>query len=207
MRARALMAVGLLVLTGCATMNEDECRTADWKLVGFEDGTAGKPQSTIGVYRKDCAKAGVAPNLDRYQQGYAQGVSQYCVKGNGYRVGVRGGAYYNVCPKELEPAFLTAYRHGQDLYAVRRDIRNMQKTIQQDQSNLEACQQDLTNLKNVIISSQSTADERLKALTDMKGLQQQRDDYVAQVEHDQRQLDLMRRDADSLQLQHQRMGY
>ncbi len=205
------MRILILVLTGmlasCASMNEQECMRADWKLIGFEDGSKGKAQSTIGNYRKDCAKVNVVPDLARYQQGHAEGARQYCVKANGYSAGVSGGAYYGICPKNQEPVFLAAYRDGQQLYFLQRDARNMQSAVDRDQKDLEACQEKIKVREQDIISSHSTSTERREALDDLADLRKQLVDYQSQLERDQRQLHHLQRDANSLQLEHQRMGY
>jgi len=207
MLARVLLAVGLIMLTGCSTMNEEECLAADWKLVGFEDGSRGKTQSSIGEYRKDCAKVNVVPNLVAYQQGHLEGVRQYCIQGNGYRIGVNGGSYNNVCPPDLEPAFLAAFRHGHELYTIRRQIRNLQKSIQQSQSNLDTCQNEISATEKVIISSQSTTEQRIQALSDLKDLQRAREDYGVQLDDQQHHLEHLQDEASNLQLRHQRLGF
>jgi hypothetical protein len=38
-----LLALDTLLLAACSTtMNKDECRTVDWRTVGYEDGVAGR---------------------------------------------------------------------------------------------------------------------------------------------------------------------
>ena len=50
--AAAALAGWLLFTTGCATMGKDECLSADWRTIGFEDGAGGYPASRIGQYRQ-----------------------------------------------------------------------------------------------------------------------------------------------------------
>ena len=52
----------------CATLNKDECLTADWYQIGYEDGAKGYPLSRIGKHRKACAKHGVTPDMPPYEQ-------------------------------------------------------------------------------------------------------------------------------------------
>jgi hypothetical protein len=47
------------IIQGCATLSESECEAADWRIIGLEDGAAGKPISQIGKHRKACAEYGV----------------------------------------------------------------------------------------------------------------------------------------------------
>jgi uncharacterized protein DUF2799 len=58
--------IGLMVFSGCATMKKEECLTADWYNIGFEDGTRGYKVSRITNHRKACSKYEIAPNLDFY---------------------------------------------------------------------------------------------------------------------------------------------
>ena len=39
-----------LALSGCATMNEQQCLVSDWRSVGFEDGARGRPVETIDMF-------------------------------------------------------------------------------------------------------------------------------------------------------------
>ena len=57
---RAVWLAGLLLLGGCATgrMTEAECHVADWRAVGFEDGSQGLGADHIGVHRRSCAEHG-----------------------------------------------------------------------------------------------------------------------------------------------------
>jgi len=204
---RILLLLGLALLASCATMNEQECLKADWRLIGFEDGSQGKPQSAIGSYRKACAKASVVPELSRYQQGHLEGARQYCVRPNAYRAGVSGGAYYGICPKDLEPAFLTAYRDGQQLYFIQRDVRKLQSSIDRRQKEMDATQEQIKQHEQMIVDAKSSAKERRAALAELATLRQQLADYKVQQKQDKRALRQLERDANSLQLVHQQMGY
>ena len=64
----------MFALAGCAGMSEQACLTSDWRTVGFEDGSLGRSEATIGNYRKQCAEHGVAPDLDAIVPGHADGV-------------------------------------------------------------------------------------------------------------------------------------
>ena len=46
-----LVTVTTLLLTACSTsMTKDECRTVDWRTVGYEDGVAGRPGDRIAIH-------------------------------------------------------------------------------------------------------------------------------------------------------------
>ena len=67
-----LAAVG--VVSGCSTMSADECVTADWRTIGYEDGAKGREASAISRHRKACAKHGVTANFDAYEEGRHEGL-------------------------------------------------------------------------------------------------------------------------------------
>jgi hypothetical protein len=101
-RSAGLVLIATLALTGCSTaMTRDECRTVDWRTVGYEDGVAGRPGDRIARHRRDCAEHGVAPDLDAYLAGRATGLREYCQPYNGYRAGAGGAIYCDACPAEI----------------------------------------------------------------------------------------------------------
>ena len=103
-------------------MTVDECLTADWRTVGYEDGYRGIGGGGIERHRRACAKAGVTPDFDAYQAGREQGVRQFCRPDKGYALGRRGGAYAGVCPEDLEPAFLAGYDDGREIYGLELEV-------------------------------------------------------------------------------------
>jgi hypothetical protein len=89
-RFRHLLLLTLLVFAGCASMNESECRVADWNRVGLSDGGSGVPEGRLASYAKDCGEIGIEPDARAYRQGWDQGIAQYCTPANGWRAGVNG---------------------------------------------------------------------------------------------------------------------
>jgi hypothetical protein len=195
------------LLASCASMNEKECLNAEWKLIGFEDGSQGKPESSIGNYRKDCAKVNVVPDLARYQLGHKEGARKYCVKNTAYQTGVSGGAYYAVCPADLEQNFLKAYRDGQVLFAVNRDLQNSQARINQFQNDLNALQKDIKAHEQAIVDANSSSKQRRENLDAIKALRDQVNSLQLQLDDESYLLARRQDDLHRLQLQHQRLGY
>jgi len=115
--------VMLIFFSGCATMKKDECLTADWYNIGFEDGTQGYKVSRIANHRKACSKYDIAPDLDLYLRGRDQGLIEYCTAYKGYRLGIKGRSYNDVCQGNLKKAFLEAYNIGRDIYLFERDVK------------------------------------------------------------------------------------
>ena len=90
------MLVVLLVLSGCSTINKLECRKANWKQVGLDDGNKGLP-SMLDEYERSCLKNKIIPDGDEYREGHKIGVAQYCTEENGYILGEIGKDFPFVC--------------------------------------------------------------------------------------------------------------
>ena len=115
-------AASVLVACSSSTLSKEECRTVDWRTIGYEDGVAGHSGERIGEHRRACAEYGVTPDLNAYRAGREEGLREYCQPHNGYRAGVTGAPYYDSCPPELAPAFVTAYQSGRELYVRERRV-------------------------------------------------------------------------------------
>lgn len=164
-----LLAVGLLALAACsATMTRDECRTVDWRTVGYEDGVAGRSGDQIGLHRKACAEYGVTPDLDAYRAGRAEGLREYCKPHNGYRAGATGAIYYDGCPAELAPAFIAAYESGRALYIRERRVADADAQIEYDRREIARLEDAVTRSAFDVISETATPESRTEAVLDAK---------------------------------------
>ena len=121
--------LAVLVLAGCGESEEDRqrrdqrqaaaCQATDWWALGFEDGVKGLRADQFGQYRRECAPHGITANITLYLEGRDEGLYEYCTPQNGYRLGVDGRRYANVCPPRLEGPFLDAHNEGLGLYERR----------------------------------------------------------------------------------------
>jgi len=69
--------VVLLLLSGCATMNESECRSTDWYKLGRRDAEVFGSRSMLDQYTHQCAAFGVRPDAGAYQLGWDDGDMEY----------------------------------------------------------------------------------------------------------------------------------
>ena len=126
------MAILSMCLFGaCATLSDQECLQADWRLIGFEDGLEGHRVERIGAHRQACAAVGVIPDLVTYQQGRDDGLLRYCTLFNGLREGKLGHSYNGVCAPGSEPPFLEGYRLGRHNYDVREELEVVHRQIEE----------------------------------------------------------------------------
>lgn len=133
--AAALLAV--IFAGGCSTgLSKNECMTADWHMIGYEDGLHGFPAERIGVHRVACAKFQVTPNLAAYTEGRERGLAEFCQPRNGFRFGLGGGSYANVCSAATEPAFVEGYRYGRQIHDARTELRDTQVRLRRARDGL-----------------------------------------------------------------------
>jgi len=162
-----------LMLSGCATMNQQECMVSDWRTVGFEDGALGRPPETIGNYRQACAKHGVSPDFDRYRSGHAEGVQSFCQPVKGFNYGRSGASYRGVCPADLEYEFLAAYNDGRHLYELEAAVRGADAQIAQRYRALENIKVEITDKEAALVTEGTSAADRIVLLAETKELARQ----------------------------------
>jgi hypothetical protein len=168
MKKTMIAASAILALSGCASMNQAECTSADWRMIGFEDGTAGRTQGRIGEYRKACAKHGVSPNLALYQEGYGEGVRGFCTESNGFNQGRSGSSYRGLCPQDLETDFLAAYGLGREHYLLSSEVSSLNARINNGNSRIRYLEKSIARKSLKVASDESTVEERIQLLLEIK---------------------------------------
>jgi hypothetical protein len=164
-----LIALCTLLLGACAArMSKDECRTVDWRTVGYEDGVAGQPGDRIGEHRRACAEYGVTPDLTAYLAGRTAGLREYCQPHNGYRAGANGYTYFDTCPADLAEAFEIAYDEGRALYVRERRVTDAEEQIDEKRREIRRLEDRVAESAFDVIDTTSTAEERTQAVLDTK---------------------------------------
>jgi len=160
-----------LLLAGCATMDKSECRQADWQMIGLEDGAKGHPLNYVSNHRKACAEHGVKPNLDRYRDGHASGLRQFCTAQNGFKRGRTGHQFTDVCPAELRDGFLAGYQTGHELYVLRSEIDQMLSDAKSRETELAELEKRIQNVETILVSGALGTADRKTLLDQFKNLQ------------------------------------
>ena len=151
------LAFGAL-LTSCATMSPEECRVADWRVVGQTDGLNGKPLSHLHDRAEDCGKVGVAINTQAYIAGRDLGLRNYCRLENAVPLGLSGGSYAGVCPPELDGFFQQRFQVARAVYDLRTDVRSLYDHTE----NLERRLRDLHHSEDRRLKEAGSDDQRKK---------------------------------------------
>lgn len=115
--------------SSCATLNEKECRTIDWRLLGVQDGADGRPQSHIERHREACGDHKLPVQQEPWLNGWQEGIRRYCTPLNGLRVGAAGEGYANSCPAPIAGEFETAYLVGQRVHQARSSLESLRASI------------------------------------------------------------------------------
>jgi hypothetical protein len=165
---------GLVALSGCATLGKDECLNADWRTIGYEDGARGYPTSKIGSHRKDCAKHGITPDFERYEQGRLDGLQEYCTPQKGYILGTSGRQYTQVCPPDLEEAFAAGYYQGRIVYDAETELKRQNAEMTKKQNELHSLEKELQGYEAELINDDTGPRRRKKLLEEIKMLTEQR---------------------------------
>ena len=181
------MVAAIVLFNGCATLNQDECLTANWRTIGFEDGSQGKLASQVGKHRKACAKHGITPDLAAYQSGHGDGIKQFCTEPNGFSRGKRGGTYNGVCPASLEAAFLTGYNKGKELYQLQQKVEQTTSTISAHQREMKRLTKQIAAKEERLIRATTSESDRVILLKEIKELNAKQNDLefeISSLEHD-----------------------
>ena len=179
----SLSLILLLLLSGCASMNKDQCLVADWYQVGYEDGLRGENPARIRDYREDCASHGVAPLWQDYQQGHDAGSTRYCTPLRGFNHGLNGNQYNQNCPANLEASFLSAHRDGQTLFVERRHVNDLATQLDHHIHQLDDISEELTLLEDQLIADGLTRQQRLKIREQIHALEEQFDILALDLPH------------------------
>jgi Protein of unknown function (DUF2799) len=182
-----LLGAALVALAGCAGMSEQACVSADWRTVGFEDGTLGRSPATIGTYRQACADHGVAPDLDAYRAGHAEGVEIYCRASHGFEVGHSGALYQGVCPDRLEADFVAEYNAGRHLFELESALRGVDARIAGNYRAQESIKKELAQIAATMVATDTTAEQRVKLVTRSAELGRRYGELTTEIEQLERE--------------------
>jgi hypothetical protein len=188
MRHGAIVILAAFAIAGCASMSKQECRTVDWRTVGYEDGAAGLGTERLTSRRKACARHGVTPDLDAYRSGREEGLRDYCQPANGFRVGARGVSYGGACPADLATAFYDAYQAGRNLWTLESQLNSTIRGIAQRRAEIVRLDEALAATGVLLLGDTATPDERAKALVDAKEFAERRGRLKSEIESLERAL-------------------
>ena len=165
-----LPGLAALLLASCATLNKEECMNANWRTIGYEDGTKGYPASRIGEHRKACAEYNIRPDLNAYTEGRKKGLRQFCTPTMGYRKGSQGYNYTGVCRGYNEPAFLEAYNYGRQVYKEQQRLNNLRSKYSRQLRYIDDLQRSLHEKEELMVSGRLSKAKALILLNETRDM-------------------------------------
>jgi hypothetical protein len=129
-----------------------------------------------------CARHQVAPDLAAYTEGRDRGLVEYCQPRNGYRVGLNGGGYANVCPAVTEAAFVNGYRWGRQIHDARADLRGTQARLRSAREGLMQTDSAIASATAELLLPNVPKDRRVLLAQDLVRLGQDRVALAAQID-------------------------
>ena len=163
-------------------MSKDECALADWQTIGYEDGLRGFPAERIGAHRVACAKHQVTPNLAAYSAGRERGLREYCQPKNGFRAGLQGAGYANVCSGPNEMAFVDGYRYGRQIHDARAELRSTHARLRNAREGLAHTNAAMASVTAELVLPAVPIDRRAWLATELVRLTQQRTELAASID-------------------------
>lgn len=170
MKIYAVVVVAALVLSGCATMTQDECFSGDWSMVGYQDGTNGYPPSRLSDHAQACAAHGVRPDANAYYAARERGLVEYCTPYRGFEAGRLDRKYHGVCPPGLARGFLTGYDDGLRVHAATEHLEDVKTDLRRLDRRVQDIEDDLDNVRDQLGSGDLSADTRKALQTTRKNL-------------------------------------
>ncbi len=174
MRAYITLILWSFFLSSCATLSENECLSADWHIIGYEDGRKGYSGERIGAHRRACADYGITPDLKTYQLGLDEGLVGYCTSRNGYIKGKRGAKYTGVCPAHLEAGFMEGYEAGREIYFVNIEIDDLQRELHTKRERRSFIDDEIIEKEKVLFSGSVPEKKRRKIYEEIGELKEER---------------------------------
>lgn len=151
-RAPLTLLLAGLVLTGCATMSADECRVADWYLIGEMDAREGRTPAYLAYRDRDCREAGFPADPQGWREGWEHGLTVFCTAPQGFRFGRAGNRYDPICPAALETDFLDGYDLGRQLHEVSESLNGLRGRLRTVEGSLSE------GVRNDSLDEESLAD-------------------------------------------------
>ncbi len=171
---KLLLSLGLsLSLVGCATLDRESCLTADWELIGFNDGVVGRSAERLEQHREACSDYGIVPQMEEYLQGYDRGVVRYCTATNGYKKARAGQVYPQACTADFFPDFERGFELGGEAFEQVERLKRATKEQDKLRKEQRADEREVSDKRDQLIADGISSDQRAGLLIDIDELQQQ----------------------------------
>lgn len=117
----------LAFLGACASLTQDQCLSANWESIGYNDGARGRLESYVTRHYDACGKVGITPDAQAWQTGRTQGLPLYCTPSNAYNVGRAGNDLSPVCPAIQQRSLYQSWDWGQEYHLITEQVSDLER--------------------------------------------------------------------------------
>lgn len=171
----------IFLLSGCASMDKEECQIADWRAIGYEDGAKGRALSYLGNHRKACSDYGISPDMERYEQGRLAGLHEYCTPSNGFELGKSGQKLNTVCKPPLAEDFKLAWLQGVEVHDALSQLRASERTLKRYQKMVVTLNEQIEDAEAKLVSDGISRKKRKVLLEEIKDLNAELEDAESEL--------------------------
>lgn len=172
----AILGAGAALLAACETtpiMDGAQCSVADWRQIGFQDGSNGRPPERFVERQQACVTAGYGADQQAYMAGRREGLWQWCRPDRAFQLGLAGNGYSGQCPPELDGAFRDAHGDGARAYQALSALRTADSAISSARSELDDIERKINANEAGLIASK-TDEERQRHRDELIRLRDER---------------------------------
>jgi len=166
-----------VLLAGCASLTPEQCRLADWRQIGFADGTQGASAARINDHARACAETGVRPDLDAYLRGREQGLHNYCQPENAFAIGRSGSmaAAAGDCPEQMKFAFAQQYQRGHEVHRIEDELARRRARLYHNSGVVRGHNERIASIREELAKKDLPEDRRKALLHDFNRLVDQKE--------------------------------
>ncbi|TCM67529.1 uncharacterized protein DUF2799 [Acinetobacter calcoaceticus] len=123
-----LLLSSVSLMQGCAIMSKNECLSANWNLIGQNDGFNGNG-SLMQKRAQACIKHKTVLDNEAYVQGYKKGLKNYCNPQTIFDYALQGRGTYQSCPMELQNNLRPYYNAANSFYIANKNLVALEDTM------------------------------------------------------------------------------
>jgi hypothetical protein len=176
-----LLGLLALILAGCASMSEDECRLADWEAEGVAAGVNGRSADSFQRLAQACNRFGIAPDFAAFEEGRERGLQTFCTPNGVYSSGLRGQGDPGTC---TDPNLTRIHRIAFDYARARNDLDWARRRFDGLADDRRRTRRQLDDLRRDLNDDDLDADKREDVQEEILRLL----DRIDQFEFDRRQM-------------------
>ena len=135
MKLKMLLLGSIVMLNGCAIMSKNECLSANWGLIGQNDGYNGNG-SFMQKRAQACMKHNSILDTEAYTAGYKKGLKNYCNPQTIFDYALQGRGTYQSCPMEMQNNLRPYYNVANKFYHANKNLKSIEDTIASAKSNM-----------------------------------------------------------------------